>query len=78
MTNGDPEMKKQIEGYWKMLDGMSTDNPDEYKKFIDGQMTEMKDYEAQEQKEEDLKFTIQSESYFAFSVKPAAIHNPNV
>ena len=36
MTKGDPEMKKQIEGYWKMLDGMSQDSPEEYKKFIDG------------------------------------------
>ena len=45
MTKGDPEMKKQIEGYWKMLDGMSQDSPEEYKKFIDDQMTEMRDYE---------------------------------
>jgi len=41
-------------------------------------MKEMKDYEAQEQKEEDAKFEIQSEAYFAFSVKPAEIHNPKV
>ena len=74
MTKGDPEMKKQIEGYWKMLDGMSQDNPDEYKKFIDSQMKEMKEYEEEEKKQEDEKFSIQSEAYFVFSVKPAQIH----
>ena len=58
MTKGDPEMKKQIEGYWKMLDGMSQDNPDEYKKFIDSQMKEMKEYEEEEKKQEDEKFSI--------------------
>lgn len=31
----DPELKRQMEGYWKMLDNMSSSNPDEYKKFID-------------------------------------------
>jgi hypothetical protein len=31
----DPELKKQMEGYWKMLDNMSSNNPDEYKKFVD-------------------------------------------
>jgi hypothetical protein len=31
----DPELKRQMEGYWKMLDNMSSSNPEEYKKFID-------------------------------------------
>jgi len=44
MMKGDPAMKKQMEGYWKMLDGMAKDNPTEYKSFIDGQMKEMKDH----------------------------------
>jgi len=26
----DPELKRQMEGYWKMLDNMSTNNPAEY------------------------------------------------
>ena len=30
MTKGDPEIKKQMEGYWKMLDSMAQDSPDEY------------------------------------------------
>lgn len=38
----DPEMKRQMEGYWKMLDNMNSNNPDEYKKFVDSQMGEMK------------------------------------
>ena len=43
MTSGDPELKKQMEGYWKMLDNMNESDPEGYKKFIDGQMKEMKD-----------------------------------
>ena len=74
MTKGDPEVKKQIEGYWKMLDGMSQDSPEEYKKFIDEQMKEMKEYESQERKQEEDKFSIRSEPYFAFCMKPAKIH----
>ena len=74
MTKGDPEMKKQIEGYWKMLDGMSQESPEEYKNFIDEQMKEMKEYEAQEKKQEEDKFSIKSEAYFAFGIKPAKIH----
>lgn len=34
MTNGEPEVKKQMEGYWKMLDSMAENNPDEYNKYI--------------------------------------------
>ena len=74
MTKGDPEVKKQIEGYWKMLDGMSQESPEEYKKFIDEQMKEMKEYEAQEKKQEEDKFSIKSEAYFSFYMKPAKIH----
>jgi hypothetical protein len=32
-----------MEGYWKMLDNMSSNNPDEYKKFVESQMNEMKE-----------------------------------
>jgi len=38
----DPELRKQMEGYWKMLDNMHQSSPDEYTKFIGDQMTEMK------------------------------------
>ena len=34
----------------------------------------MREYEEEEKKQEDQKFSIQSEPYFAFSVKPAKIH----
>lgn len=30
-----PEMKREMEGYWKMLDNMSSSDPDGYKKFIE-------------------------------------------
>jgi hypothetical protein len=31
----DPELKRQMEGYWKMLDNMQESDPEQYKKFID-------------------------------------------
>lgn len=31
----DPELKKQMEGYWKMLDNMNEQDPNAYKKHID-------------------------------------------
>lgn len=31
----DPDMKKQMEGYWKMLDNMHKEDPKEYQNFID-------------------------------------------
>ena len=34
LKNGDPELKKQLEGYWKMLDNMADSKPEEYDKFI--------------------------------------------
>ena len=40
-------------------------------------MKEMHEYEEKEKKEEDQKFSIKSEAYFAFSVKPAKIHEPD-
>lgn len=73
MTSGDPEVKKQLEGYWKMLDEKAEKDPEEYKQFIKGQMTEMKEHEKKEKKVEDEKFTIQSEAYFTFCIKPAKI-----
>ena len=73
MTSGDPEIKKQMEGYWKMLDEMAGNSPEEYKTFIDKQMTEMKEFDKEETKKEEIKFSIQSKPYFAFSVKPAKI-----
>jgi len=34
MSSADPEMKKQMEGYWKMLDQMAQSTPEEYDRFI--------------------------------------------
>ena len=73
MTSGDPAVKKQMEGYWKMLDEMAGSNPDEYSKFIDKQMSEMKEFDKEETKKEEIKFSIQSQPYFAFCVRPAKI-----
>ena len=73
MTSGDPEVKKQLGGYWKMLDGMAEKDPEEYKQFINSQMKEMKEHEKIERKQEEDKFSIQSQAYFSFCIKPAKI-----
>ena len=38
LSGGDPEMLKQAEQYWKMLDDMAEKEPTEYKQFIDSNM----------------------------------------
>jgi hypothetical protein len=35
MEKGDLAMKKQLEGFWKMLNGMAESTPEEYKSYID-------------------------------------------
>ena len=62
-----------MEGYWKMLDNMAGSNPEEYKKFIDKNMEEMKQHDQEETKREELQWSIQSTPYFSFYVKPAQI-----
>ena len=74
MTKGDPETKRQMEGYWKMLDSMHQSSPEEYDQFIKKNMEEMKTFDAEEQKREEVSWTIESTPYFAFSVKPAKIY----
>jgi hypothetical protein len=64
---------RQMEGYWKMLDNMNEKDPDQYKKFIDSQMDEMKEYREEEQREEQVKRTINSDPYFCFSIRPAKL-----
>lgn len=54
MLNGNPELMKQMQGYWKMLDNMSESSPEEYKKFIDEQMKDMSS-EIKKEKEEEIK-----------------------
>ena len=74
MTSGDPETKKQMEGYWKMLDNMAQSSPEEYNQFISKNMEEMKEFDREETKREEVSWTIESTPYFAFSVKPAKIY----
>ena len=54
----DPELIKQMDGYWKMLDNMQENDPNQYKKFIDEQKKEMEEYTKIEEKEKDKKNTI--------------------
>jgi hypothetical protein len=69
----DPAMMKQMEGMWKMMDEMHQNNPDEYRKYVDKNMTEMKAHHVEEKKVEDKKHTINSQSYFCFSVRPSKV-----
>ena len=58
LKKGDPELKKTMEGYWKMLDNMAESKPEEYDKYIAEQMTEMKAHDAEENKREEMKWSI--------------------
>ena len=49
---------KQMEDMWKMLDDMAQNDPTEYKKLIDEQMTEMKSEIGKEKEVEEKKQTI--------------------
>ena len=73
MSKGDPQMMQQLQGYWKMLNGMAESTPDDYKKFIDKQMGEMNDHYAEERKKEMEKFTVDSTPHFCFSIKVARV-----
>lgn len=57
------------------MDEMHTNNPDEYKKFVAGNMKEMNEHHVEEKKEEDSKSTINSYAYFTFSVRPCKLKN---
>ena len=58
MQSDDPKMKKQMEGMWKMLDDMSANNPAEYDKYIKKNMEEMKEYDKEETKREEMQWSI--------------------
>ena len=60
-----------------MLDNMSNNNPDEYKKFVESQMGDMKQAKEEEEKLEQKKNTITSTAYFNFSVRPATLVVPS-
>jgi hypothetical protein len=53
-----------MEGFWKFLDNLSESNPDEYKKYIEGQMEEMKTETAKEKEQETKLLTVTSEPGF--------------
>ena len=69
----DPELKKQMDGMWKMMDDMQQNDPNEYKKFVDGNMKEMREHTEAEQKQKDKENTITGNPYFCFSIRPAKI-----
>ena len=64
---------KQMEDMWKMLDDMAQNDPTEYKKLIDEQMTEMKSEIGKEKEVEEKKQTIQSEAAFCTKMRVAKI-----
>eukprot|EP00347_Sterkiella_histriomuscorum_P009421 403341278 len=57
-------MMNQVSGFWKFLDNLQQSSPEEYKKFIDEQMTEMKTEISKEKDEEVKKQTITSNPGF--------------
>lgn len=77
MMKDSPEVQKQMEGYWKMLDDMNKENPAEYQKFIDKQMKEMKGEYAKDNEALLEEKKVQSAAYFSFSIKPAKMVDVN-
>ena len=73
MEKGDPKMKQQMEGFWKMLNGMAESTPEEYKTYIDSQMKEMEATYEKERKAEEERFNVESQPHFCFCIKPARI-----
>lgn len=72
-VNKDPALAKQMEGMWKMMDEMSQNDPEEYKKFVDGNMREMQDSQKEEKLKIDKANTIVSTPYFQFSIRPSKL-----
>ena len=53
-----------MDGFWKFLDNMAESDPEEYQKFIDGQMKEMKTEMKKEEEKEIQELTIKSQPSF--------------
>lgn len=62
-----------MEGFWKFLDNMAESDPDQYKKFIDEQMKDMKKEIKKEKEEEVKQQTIQSTPAFCIKALVARI-----
>ena len=73
MQSGDPQIQKQMAGYWKMLNGMAESNSEEYKQFIDSQMKEMNDHLKVEREKEEEMLSVESQPHFCFQIRPAKI-----
>ena len=68
ILNSNPDAMKQMEGFWKYLDNMADSSPDEYQKFIDEQMKDMKEEVKKEKDQEEKTQTIQSEPGFCIKM----------
>ena len=68
LIGSDPQAKQQANGFWKFLDNLHESSPEEYKKFIDEQMQEMKSTIGKEKEEETKKQTIESTAAFCMRI----------
>lgn len=64
MLKENPDMMNKVNGFWKFLDNLADSSPEDYKKFIEEQMKDMKQDVAKEKEEEVKKQTIVSEPAF--------------
>jgi hypothetical protein len=66
---GDPSMKSQAEGFWKMLDDLSESDPEGYKAFIEGNMKTGVEHFQKEKEQIEKKITFPLEaSQFAYEL----------
>ena len=68
MMQSNPDAMKQMSGFWKFLDNLSESSPEEYNKFIQGQMSEMKEELKKEKDVETKNYTINSSPAFCMKV----------
>ncbi len=65
----DTQAKSQMENFWKYLDDLAVENPEEYKKFISEQMKKGFNSKIDEKKEEEKQLNLKSKTFICLRFK---------
>lgn len=69
----DTQAKAQMENFWKYLDDLSTQNPEEYKKFISEQMKKGLNQKMEEKKDETKEILLKPKTFISLRFKISKI-----
>ena len=69
----DTQAKAQMGNFWKYLDDMSTENPEEYKKFISEQMKKGLNQKIEDKKDETKEIFLKSKTFLCLRFKISKI-----